>query len=521
MTIGLIISSAYVSSGLMAEFGRLPPCMLPLGGRRLLDHQIAQLRKVADRLFVALPDDYALSPIDRIEIERENVGIILSSPDLSIGEAISNAINTIGDYASPIAILYGDTLIVDLDDLPPDRCSVHPAHDLHDWARAETFFPAASDDMVLSGLFSFGDVPLLLRALASNRNRILEALHFYRAHRPLAPTTAGRWHDFGHVQTYYRSAGIVSTAREFNDVTIKDRIVVKSSLDRTKIDAEASWFEQCPPALRGYLPAFLGRFTAGEHSGYRTAHTYLSTLASLAVFGHLNNDVWQRIFASCAEFLDAASTYPAPDDLSLDLNRYYGPKTLGRLDAFARQDRIAIDRPLRVNGRATPSAVEMCNATARIIAHAPPPQLGLIHGDFCFSNIFFDFRSDSIRVIDPRGLLPDGRPSHFGDPRYDVAKIAHSATSNYDLIVAGRLPCSQDGQDLAIDMSATQDEGWLSMQSAFRHSSIEGRIPDSTVRQALQVQLFLSMLPLHNDKPARQRAFLATAATLFLSLDAS
>lgn len=522
MTIGLIMSSAYVSPGLVAEFGRLPPCMLPLGGQRLVAHQIAEIGKVADRLFVALPDDYALSVIDRAEIERAGATILTSPAHLSIGEAISNAVNTIGEYGAPLTLLYGDTLIAGLTDLPSDRCSVHSANDLHSWARAEAFFPGCTVpmDAVLSGLFRFSDVPLLLRALASTGGSFLDALHVYAKHLPLSPFAGGTWHDFGHVQTYYRSTGIVSTAREFNDVTISGRVVVKRSRDRAKIDAEARWFEECPLALRGFLPPFLGRVEDAQSSGYLTSHTYLSTLASLAVFGQLSTEVWQRIFASCSEFLDAASACPAPSDLGVNLNDYYGPKTMLRLEAFAEQGLVAIDRPLQVDGRAAPSALEMCTISSQVIAESPTPPLGLIHGDFCFSNIFFDFRSDAIRIIDPRGLLPDGRPSIFGDPRYEVAKLMHSALSNYDLIVAGRLPCEQNGQSLAIDCSACQTQGWQAMQDAFRRSGMVDRIADPLLRTALQVQLFLSMLPLHNDRPARQRAFLATAANAYLALEA-
>lgn len=518
MTNGLIISSAYVSSGLMAELGRLPPAMLPLGGRRLVMHQIAELRKFTERLFLSLPDDYALSPIDRTEIEREGVVILTSPPQLSIGEAISNAINSIGAYSQPIRILYGDTLISGLDDLPLDGCSVHHAHDLRDWARAEDFFPD-QPGAVLSGLFSFSDVPLLLRAFAANRGKILAALHFYGTHRPLEPLSDGTWYDFGHVQTYYRSSGSFSTARAFNDVRIDGRIVEKFSRDRVKIDAEAHWFETCPEALRGYLPAFLGRCKDGDQSGYRTSHTYLSTLSNLAVYGKLNTETWNQIFAACSNFLDAAADYSAPPEFDMNLDSYYTYKTAARLEEFARQDLISINHPLSINGRTVPSAVEMNIISGDVIAGTTPPRPSLIHGDFCFSNIFFDFRSDAIKVIDPRGILPNGSISIFGDPRYDFAKLAHSAQSGYDLIIAGRMPCTQENQALTLDFAATEEEGWTAMQSAFHKSGIPQRTGDPALSAAFQVQLFLSMLPLHKDRPARQRAFLAMAAHQFLLLE--
>ena len=59
----------------------------------------------------------------------------------------------------------------------------------------------------------------------------------------------------------------------------------------------------------------------------------------------------------------------------------------------------------------------------------------IMHGDFCFSNILFDLNNLIIKLIDPRGSF--GVPSIFGDPRYDVAKLRHSAVGLYDFIVSG------------------------------------------------------------------------------------
>ena len=121
-------------------------------------------------------------------------------------------------------------------------------------------------------------------------------------------------------------------------------------------------------------------------------------------------------------------------------------------------------------------------------------------------------------MIDPRGLLPDGRVSLFGDPRYDLAKLAHSALGNYDLIVAGRVSCVQNDQSFELDLAATRAEGWYTMQQAYSDSELARGITDPALLTAMQVQLFLSMLPLHKDRPSRQRTFLANAGHLFLSL---
>ena len=59
----IINSGAYVIAELQAELGRIPPCMLPVGNRKLIEHQIHELRKQhrLEKIYVTLPESYCLS----------------------------------------------------------------------------------------------------------------------------------------------------------------------------------------------------------------------------------------------------------------------------------------------------------------------------------------------------------------------------------------------------------------------------------------------------------------------------
>ena len=522
MRVGLIASSSYVTSGLSAEFGSLPPCLLPLGGRRLIHHQIDIMHSLVDQIFVSLPDDFDLTPQDRKEIEDRDVIIIPSDPCLSIGEAIANCINCIEIKFEQLVVLYGDTLIEGLENLPEDAYSAHPANSQYRWADAHTF--AASQgtlgkNIVLSGLFAFSDVPLLLRMIVNAEGAFLDALNSYAIHCPMTSNSDGEWYDFGHVQTYFRSSQLISTARDFNCLEIDSKSVAKASEDRTKMLAEAAWMDGLPPSMRAYVPAFLGSFEKDGMTGYRTSNTHLATLSSLAVFGQLNVDVWLRIFSASRDFLDDALGIKAPAGMTLSADGYYGAKTRARLESYAANAPVSVDKPLRVNGVLVPAPMEMCEIAGTLIANTPMPAPVLTHGDYCFSNIFFDFRADSIKLIDPRGLLPGGQQSLFGDPRYDIAKFSHSALGGYDLIVAGRMPVQLIDGALTLDTSAMSAPPWLAMQCAFNESALAERVGSRSVLIAMLVHLFLSMLPLHQDRPDRQLGFLATAALLFKSLE--
>lgn len=61
----LITSAAYISNELRIEFGVIPPCLLPIGNRTLLEYQAESIRKMSnEKIFLTLPEDYCLSKFE-------------------------------------------------------------------------------------------------------------------------------------------------------------------------------------------------------------------------------------------------------------------------------------------------------------------------------------------------------------------------------------------------------------------------------------------------------------------------
>ena len=141
--------------------------------------------------------------------------------------------------------------------------------------------------------------------------------------------------------------------------------------------------------------------------------------------------------------------------------------------------------------------------------------VSVIHGDFCFSNILFDFKTQSIKIIDPRGIDVNGNQTIYGDIRYDVAKFAHSVLGLYDFIIAGRYSLKfNTPHDIEFDVF--QDETILEIQNSF----LSLRIGELSLKELntypILIHLFLSMLPLHNDNTDRQKALLANAFRIYV-----
>jgi hypothetical protein len=106
-----------------------------------------------------------------------------------------------------------------------------------------------------------------------------------------------------------------------------------------------------------------------------------------------------------------------------------------------------------------------------------------------------------------------GDPTIMGDPRYDLAKLSHSIIGGYDHIIAGRASLEDNGYDLTLSLGLSPQT--LAVQALFKTMRFGELSPNDAAIQAITILLFLSMLPLHADRPDRQRLFLANALRLF------
>jgi hypothetical protein len=124
-----------------------------------------------------------------------------------------------------------------------------------------------------------------------------------------------------------------------------------------------------------------------------------------------------------------------------------------------------------------------------------------MHGDFCFSNILYDLPSGIVRLIDARGSFGDRCVGIYGDRKYDLAKLKHSAEYGYDFIVNGLFEVNGNGRSfdysLATRTCATTVAG-------LARDLVEDLSVSNADIDLLTSLLFLSMGPLHSEAPSRQ-----------------
>jgi len=506
----IITSAAYISDELVTEFGKLPPSFLPLQNKRLFEYQLKIAGDIHDTI-LSIPQGFLLSEMDSEYLLSRGV-ILVSVPEgKTLGQSVGYVINKIARFNEPLRILHGDTLFNELPD-GLDIYTISKPSDDYSWANA-----VDNEGYIYTGYFTFSDQNLFLHALMNSDYDFVKAIIQYKDLLKVKEVVSDGWFDFGHFNTYYRSKSKMTTQREFNNLEIDGFSVKKFSSDSNKILAEANWYDSLPVPLKKYLPKLWNYGFVGEKGFYEIEYLYLSTLSELYTFGNLPLFIWERIISACNDFLMDCKRYCAPESQFLRKNskKLYGEKTLSRLVDFSNKTNISLDHKWIFNNIEVPSLRDIAIEMNSYITEPSPSEMTVIHGDFCFSNIFYCFRTHSIKVIDPRGIDVSGYQSIYGDIRYDSSKLAHSVIGLYDFIIAGYFTYLEESP-YHISFKIPVSDIVIKIQSLYKQYNIAGISLNDSCTYPILVHLFLSMVPLHFDSPSRQKAMLANAIRLYL-----
>lgn len=519
----LIMSGAYVGTELESEFGHIPPSFLPLGNRRLFQHQVALVPEGVE-IYLSVPESFEVSSHDQAWLTKQNVKLLTIPDGLSLGASLVAAVNISGhSLTTPMHVLYGDTLFTQLPE-GDDIASVSVAKDSYNWAvltndkahwLKDNDLTKNENNRIIDGYFKFSQPREILRCITQSEWNFIEGLNRYHLSVGLTPVESSGWLDFGHVNTYYRSKAEHTTQRAFNELSINSRWIEKASIKNDKIAAEANWFATLPAQLRGYIPQYLGSNSENNKISYRLEYLHLTALNELFVFGQLPSQVWQQILNGCVEFLKACTQYSANNaDTANSLDILFGDKTPQRLAEYCESESITLDMEWRFEEQ----SISLQQLLDKSTQHLPSARsaMNVLHGDFCFSNILYDFRAGKVKTIDPRGMTPDSTKTLYGDISYDLAKLSHSILGLYDWIIAGYYDVSINSNH--IELSIANSGQHKEPQQAFIELVEQNFDLTAKNLYAMQIHLFLSMLPLHADDKSRQKALFANAFRLYQTL---
>lgn len=485
----LITSGAYIDSSLASEFGNIPPCMLPVKNKRLYEHQIELIRNqfgYDEKIIISLPKSYFIEEYDYYRINELGAKYVQVKDNLTLGQSIASILCDIEDDV--LYILHGDTLFSNLSK-ELDVCSVGKPYAFYNWTYSNKI-NEFDYKRIHTGFFSFSSSNALLKKLLKN-NYTLNCLI-----SGLKEIELEGWLDFSLTSTYYKSISKFTTQRVFNNLSITEYSVTKSSKDNIKMQAESNWLSSIPVKLKKYVPHIYEK----KNDSYTIEYLYNSSLANIFVFGNLDVCSLKDILDKCVEYINIEKQYKP--DARINTNYLYTEKTLSRLSY------LDLDKKYTINGVQIGSIREIIEDLDTYIDKDCYKYNSIMHGDLCFSNILYDSRSNHIKLIDPRGVDNKHNISIYGDWRYDVAKLAHSVVGKYDFIIANRFKYKEN--------SPTNIEFYIEYDNKVEElDKYFDKFFDFRMYYPIMINLFLSMIPLHSDNNLRQKAMLANALDLY------
>ena len=512
----LIASGAYVTSEFQVELGQIPPCLLPIGNKKLIElqHQALTQAFPDQEISISLPESYQISEFESKLLERLKIKAIFIPDSFTLTESLLYIINTDEKIKrnEVFYLLHGDTYISDFSLLKkPDILTISNSSDSYNW---EVVHNTIEHALVWSGFFSFSSISFLIKSLTLNKNNFVDAVKYYNERYHLEKIKISNWFDVGHNNTYFSSRANITTQRAFNDLNIKEGVVRKSGQPSIKIQAEAYWFENIPAKLKKYIPVLIEH---GEKDcQYFYCLEYLPYMPLNELYVHGKNEIlqWNNIFHKLSEYLNISIDPTLNlDDIKKDSQQLYVDKSKKRFcDYIESVKGVNLDNIFIYKNMKLPSLGEILedciNKTSNL-----DYVCGILHGDLCFSNILYDSRGDRIKVIDPRGLYYKNEFSIYGDLKYDFAKLTHSVIGLYDFIISGNYKIEETANG-SIELIFDIDSRVKSIQESFFDKFKLQKISVTDI-MPLVVLLFMSMLPLHADRPDRQKAMFYNALRLY------
>lgn len=475
--------------------------MVQVGEKPMLVHQVQQLRSVG-----CTEIRVVVSPSQAAQVKAivEQVGI----PGVTVDEqpsargpvdAITHA--TFDDGDASLIVLFADTYLKSTRSIPlsGDSVAVSPAPSarqfcalFHDfWVDAEV----EPGDEVAVGAYHFATTTdaqsSALKTIAASECTACEvgmAPFLSRIGAQAVQVYDGDWLDVGDIAALSRAQHTVFISRSFNELTLDDRgLLVKTGRvrDEAKIVAD-------PPCAPHLYPRV---FEANDNS-YTMEYISSPTLASLWLYSPPSPNMWSHIASTLRHQLKryhwecAGSEASGTQEQALKM---YDENLAERYKSSSLLDEIApLSDVIEVNGRRAYSGarlIEEVRSAARELL-VPTVKWGTIHGDPNFTNILWDVKTSTFKLLDPRGSW--GGVGAIGDIRYDVAKILYSPI--FSAIAHDLFSVSGSGTSRTLDIWPSREE-----DTEVLYEEMGGR---DTTTSLLVAWVLLSGAPLHDGDQA-------------------
>jgi len=497
--------------------------MIPVNGKPVISWIIEDLirKNVKEACIVLLTENLHLKEFllrafqNRIRLQL--VELVASSSILhSLHAAFAYC-----EYDIPTQIILGDTLIKDSFGSNDDFVYVAPVDDSNRWCIAVcdsnneiiTLLDKQDDipkpHLALCGYYYFTQTEFLREQLqatiSKGKRQISDLLLAYQRKYKIKAVKSSQWYDFGNIDNLINAKQRLLQSRYFNSLTIDPVLntITKISDFDTKLRNELNWYKQLPKPLQVLAPRIISEEEINGKLNLVQEYYGYPTLAELYIFSDLGIDNWRSVFKRLLALHQTFREYPCQLSKAI-LQSIYWEKTMKRIEKLCENlywKNLLTRNEIIFNNIVLKNFFPLSNQLREAIQKLAEDTSGcIIHGDFCFSNILYDLNNQIIRLIDPRGSF--GETGVYGDPRYDMAKLRHSIVGNYDYIVSDLFEISET--ETGFEGSIFTDHNHEKLATEFDNILLDFGYKPKEIA-LIEGLLFISMLPLHQDKPERQK----------------
>lgn len=517
---GIILTAAKVDDGLSQLFGDIPPALIPVNGKPLIFHQIENfIQHGVTHVYISVcvKEQELKNLVSNYFDAKVNLEFVSVDATLPPGNSLVSCLNLISKGS--VIINLGDTFLShkELKSSGENVIYCHSgANQYRRWSKVKIvdgnvrfFEKDEKDGKVIIGVYQVAEINSGIDQLKDKNCEITEVLQALNV--DFKAKESEEWLDFGHLDKYQSSKKRMLEARSFNSLEFNDLLgtITKRSTNVNKFIKEIEWQLSVPKELKVISPRIIKSSLDKKNPFVEMEYYSYPTVSEIWLYSSFDQSVLKRVFSKTFRILLEFLNHKRP--VTQQSYEYiYKEKTRKRLQELVDQDELFAKlfqhEKVVINGKTYNNWSKLKDKVLTFVDELYNEHHNcFIHGDFCFSNILFDINSGIVRLIDPRGIWGE---SMFGDIKYDVAKLRHSIHGDYDFIVHDLFDVEQKGEN----------EFNYRIYNNKKHAQIkeyfDGLISESFNLKHIQLiegLLFLSMLPLHKDKPNRQKIMLCKA----------
>ena len=306
-------------------------------------------------------------------------------------------------------------------------------------------------------------------------------------------------------------------ARFFNSIERDNYTVTKRSTDKAKLEREYRFWELLPPPMQMFFIRPFGFIDEGATASYRMERLFIPDVAVQWLHNAFNEAEFRRLMSHFFYFISTRAQRSArAGEVEIATEALYITKVQERLDALKKVPQYKDLEPLFEQAC---GGIDALFDRYKVIfkdlrSELAGNRLVIGHGDFCFSNILYTKTSQSLKLIDPKGATEEA--DLWTHPFYDLAKLSHSVLGAYDFVNHDLFEIQIDDDlhpQLVIDRPRPE---WA--RPIFEDALTSAGYSLKAVRLC-EASLFISMLPLHIDRPRKVLAFVLIAVEILNELE--